>query len=324
MSQTADTEHSAAASGPGAAGFTAADLRFLAIAGAVMVVLLVAVFWHFVSGQVYFAINAPSDWGHTLVIPGIAAYFVYLRREDLARAGFKTTWIGLIPMMAGVAWYVACWLGEGAFATLRHHNLMGAGFGLTLFGVVLLFCGWRAMRWLIFPIAYLVIFSQTISEKLMNLVTFQMQDLSAKGAFVLLNVVGIDTDLAGNTLTVWERVDGVMQGIPLNVAEACSGMRMLMAFLALGAAMAYTGLRYRWQQIALVALAAPTAIFVNVLRVASLGGLALVNPNFAGGETHEFIGLLWLLPAFLIYLGVMWVLQRLVVETPTARAEAGS
>ena len=109
----------------------------------------------------------------------------------------------------------------------------------------------------------------------------------------------------------------------LNVAEACSGMRMLVAFLALGVAMAYVSLPTIWQRVALVVMGVPVAVFVNVLRVATLGVLTLFNPDFAAGEFHHFIGLLWLVPAFMLYLLVLWVLSNLVVNDTGEAGHAG-
>ena len=87
-----------------------------------------------------------------------------------------------------------------------------------------------------------------------------------------------------------------------------------MAFLALGVAMAYTGLKRFWQQATLVLLGIPTAIFVNILRVVTLAMLSLYDADFAAGDFHTFIGLLWLVPAFMMYLGLQWILGQLVVE----------
>jgi len=89
-----------------------------------------------------------------------------------------------------------------------------------------------------------------------------------------------------------------------------------MAFMALGVAMAYTCLRRLWQQVVFVLLGIPTAIFVNILRVATLAVLSLFDTDFAAGDFHTFIGLLWLVPAFLMYLGLLWILRHLVVEEP--------
>jgi len=69
--------------------------------------------------------------------------------------------------------------------------------------------------------------------------------------------------------------------------------------------------------VALVILAFPTAIVVNILRVVTLGILSLFSTNFTGGEFHSFIGLVWLVPAFLIYLGLMWIIGKMMIDVPT-------
>lgn len=282
-----------------------AEVAWLVAGGATLLALLVFLFWEFFETQVRFAIRDQADWGHTLVIPAIAGYFVYLNRERLANIGLRTTWIGLLPVVLGTGWYMLCWLGPPA---IRHHNLQGAGVAATLFGLTLLFAGWRAMAILWFPLAYLCVFGQTISDRFLDLVTFKLQDITAAGSWVMLNLIGIDTERAGNLLTVFH------QGEPtsLNIAEACSGMRMLMAFLALGVAMAYTGFEHTWQRVALVLLGVPVAVAVNILRVVTLGFLSRFDTDFAAGDFHTFIGLVWLVPAFLIYLGLMWILRHLV------------
>jgi exosortase len=164
-----------------------------------------------------------------------------------------------------------------------------------------------------------VAFGQSISERLLQRVTEDMQDWSAVGAHVLLAISGIDTERSGNVLTVF--VNGVPQ--QLNVAEACSGMRMLVAFLALGVAIAYTGLPKVWQRVALVASGVPVAIGVNVLRVYTLGVLSLWDSGFAAGDFHSFIGLVWLVPALFLYLGIMWLLRNLFIEEASATARSG-
>lgn len=279
-----------------------------AIASAVLLVILGALFYDFLQRQFWWAIKHQADWGHTLVIPFIAGYFVHLNRDKLLARPFKTTWLGLVPVALGVAWYLQCTIG---LRTLQHHNLQGLGVWITIVGVVILFCGWRAMRWLWFPLVYLLVFGQTISERLMNLVTFRMQDITAKGSHLLMSAF-MDVERAGNTITLYH----AGKAIPLNIAQACSGMRMLMAFLALGVAMAYTGLKHPWQRVLLVLLAVPTSIFVNILRVITLSLLTIIDSDLAEGDFHSFIGLVWLVPAFLIYLGLMWVIRNLVVDEP--------
>lgn len=283
------------------------SIQTAAITAGVLVVLIIGVFWEWILHQVEWAIREPSDWGHTLIIPLVSGYFVWTKRELILAKPLHPSWWGLAIMILGIAWYMICNLGPAALA---HHNIRASGFGITLIGMGLLLLGWAAMKYIWFPLFYMLAFFQTVSERLMHIVTYRMQDISAKGAYVFLNLIGIETDLSGNVLTIFK--DG--NPMQLNVAEACSGMRMLVAFLALGVAMAYLSLPKLWQQIMLVALGIPISIFVNVLRVASLGILGMFDQNFMSGEFHHMIGLVWLLPAFFSYLAVLWILSMFLVE----------
>jgi len=294
---------------------TASRLRGPILGAVPILVLLAILFWDFLSRQVQWAVEEQADWGHTIAVPFIALYFVYLSRGKLLEKPFKTTWVGFIPIILGVGLYTLCTLGP---QPLLHHNTRGFGVWLTIFGLVLLFCGFRAMIWLWFPLVYVLVFGQTISYRLMERVTFEMQDVTARGAHVVLTVLGLEADREGNTIYIFD--DGVKK--PLNIAEACSGMRMLMAFLALGVLMAYTGLKRTWQRVLVVLMGIPTAIFVNILRVVSLGLLAMIDSNLAAGDFHSFIGLVWLLPAFLIYLGIIWIVRNFVTEAPPKETAA--
>jgi exosortase len=284
-------------------------------AGLLLLAAYVAVFWVFFKTQVKWAFDEPADWGHTLIVPAISGYFVYARRAELLAAPAKACWIGAPIVVVGVALYVATTFGPPSF--VLHHNARGISIGITLIGTVLMLLGWRMTKILMFPILYWVAFGQSISERLLQKVTEDMQDWSAVGAHVMLAISGVDVERSGNVLTVF------VNGVPnqLNVAEACSGMRMLVAFIALGVLIAYTGLPRFWQRAVLVLAGFPVALGVNVLRVFTLGILSLYDANFAAGDFHSFIGLVWLLPALVLYLGVMWFLRNLFVED-AARASA--
>lgn len=212
-------------------------------------------------------------------------------------------------LLVGVGWYALCVIGP---KPLFHHNLQAAGITLALFGAVWTILGTRAMRVLWFPLLYVCVFSQTLSERMLSKVTFLLQDLAALGAYGLLLVMGLDADRSGNTITV------ISEGVshPLNIAEACSGMRMVVAFAALGTFLAYTQMRGLVQRTLMVLSAIPVAVAVNILRIVTLGVLSLADANFAAGEFHHFVGLVWMLPGLLLFLGVQWIISNLMVDDP--------
>ena len=107
---------------------------------------------------------------------------------------------------------------------------------------------------------------------------------------------------------------GVKMEPALDVAEACSGMRLLMAFMALGVAMAYLHYRPMWQRLILLSSTIPIAIFCNVIRVTVTGFIyILCDPRYAQGVWHDLLGMLMLPLAF----GLYGCLQSLQLCSPT-------
>lgn len=252
-----------------------------------------------------------DDWGHAFAVPAIAGYLLYQRRERLLKAPVKPFWPGLLPLLLGIACYVFFIVG------VPTHMLQGFALVLAVFGFVLMVFGPQVMRVAIMPIAFLL-FAVTISERVMIAITFQLQLIASQGGYLLLTIFGfpfgIESVVQGNVISVMDDAGNTHQ---LNVAEACSGMRMVVAFIALGAAVALTQCKLWWQRVAVVLLSLPVAIGLNVVRVAVLGFLTvLVDPELASGEAHMLIGTLLLVPGLALFLLLVWILNRVVSEGP--------
>jgi len=279
---------------------------------ALFVLAFVGLFFRWFYTQHLSSSGAMEDWGHAYVIPLISGYLVYRRQGDLQRAGVATFWPGLAPFALGVMSYFFCVVG------IKNHMLQGFSVILTLFGLLLLLLGPRVMRVLFLPIAFLT-FGVTISDKIMTLITFPLQLLATQGGYLILNVIGavfgFSCDAAGNTLSV---TTSSGETHPLNVAAACSGMRMVVAFCALGGATALLACREWWQRILIVLLAPPVAILINVVRVAVLGLLSMKDENLAAGEAHVLIGTILLVPGLGLFLAIVWALNRIVTPEPEA------
>lgn len=293
----------------------AQDRRVLGIltpAGAAMAAVLfaafVALFFRWFLFQHKHSARAIEDWGHAYVIPLISIYLLRLRQAELSRLSARTFWPGLVPMLLGIMSYFYC------VVAVKNHMLQGFSLVLTLYGTLLLLLGPAIMRVAFVPVAYLV-FGITISEAIMNGITFRLQLVASQMSWIALGIfgplLGFSVQADGNSITLITSEGAVH---PLTIAEACAGLRMLIAFLALGVAVALVACRQWWQRIALVLLAAPVALLMNAVRVTVLGLLTLVNPELAAGEAHTLIGTLLLLPALGLYMGVVWALNRVVNE----------
>lgn len=279
-----------------------------AVLGAALVVAFGALFYRWVVKQGHLSVQMLEDWGHALVIPLISGWMLWSRRAELARTPISTFWPGLAPALLGVVCYLFFVVG------VPNHMLQGFSIVLTLFGVVLLVLGPAIMRHAFLPIGYLA-FAVTLAEQIMIEVTFKLKLIASYGSWILLSatgpLIGYSVQRDGNLLHMM-RLDGT--SFPMNVAEACSGMRMVVAFVALGGAVALLGTTRWWQRTAIMLLTVPVAVLMNVVRVAVLGWLGYFDENLAGGEAHTLIGTILLLPSLLLFMFLVWALDRLIVE----------
>jgi len=185
------------------------------------------------------------------------------------------------------------------------------GMVVTLFGVVLALAGWGVMKVAWFPIAFLIC-GLPWPGLFYSQVAGPLQRLAANVAVWTLQLTGVEANAGGTKISM---IGGNGQWRTLNVAEACAGMRSLMTFISVAAAVAFLSSRPLWQKIIVVLFAVPIAISCNVMRVSGQGLLdRYVSHSLSENFAHQFVGLMMLIPAFLLILLVGWILDQIFVE----------
>jgi len=257
--------------------------------------------------QISWLVRRWSDpnWTHGYLIPLFSLYLLYSRRADLYAAPRRVCRPGLAVMLL---FLLTCFLG---ILWIRNYWISQLSMVGMLFGLVLYLGGPGVVRVTWLPIVFLV-FAMPVPSNLYARMALPLQNLAASGAVLILRVLGVDISSASSMLSLISR-SGVER--KLTVAEACSGMRLLMAFLALGVAMAYLDDKPIWQRLILVLAAVPIAIFCNVIRVAITCWTYYIDEEEFGQRfMHTFTGMLMLIPAFGLLWVLAWVLRHLVVE----------
>jgi exosortase len=273
------------------------------------------------------------DFGRTRLIGGVAFVAAGLTGMLLTSAGVveslagstiagyvgplmvATAFLGMLAILFdwGVGTLVAGILlsGYGIWPG-QNDYLKDLGMVLATFGAVLTLAGWGVMKYAWFPIALLV-FALPWPELVYSKVALPLQFLAAKVAVIVLNLSQVETYVQGTQIII---AKGGGEERVLNVAEACAGMRSLMTFLTAGAAIAFLfGDRPMWQRLLIVASAVPIAIAMNVARVSGQGLLDVyVSEEFSSGFAHYFAGLIMLIPAFFLLIGVVWIVDNLFVD----------
>jgi exosortase len=275
--------------------------------------LTIAMFWHFLQRMAMIALN-DADWSHALLVPLISIYFIQQRYDRLKKTPPRIGFWGLPIVFIGLFSY-AFWIEPG-----RNDMFQGYSLILTLLGLTLFTLGPGMLKHLWLPIVYLG-FGVKVSNAIWNPLAAKLQLLAAQASTAVLqffsSFMDLEANRSGTTISLSFMRDGAwITGQELNVAEACSGLRMLAAFMALGVLVAYMTPRTWWQRLTMVLMTVPIALLVNVGRVAILGLLFPINPDMAAGSFHKYVGLVMLIPALLLYLLLGWVLDRIYVYEP--------
>ncbi|MBA7629757.1 hypothetical protein ES703_37261 [subsurface metagenome] len=249
-----------------------------------------------------------SSWSHGFLIPLFSLYFINQRKSEILNLQTKPSYLGLFFLICGILFYIFNIVSPSGYGYFRSMSAIAA-----LGAVVLFLGGWRLIKYTWLPIAFLV-FAVPLPLRYYVKLTMPMRHLAAKVAAVLLNLVSqMEATASGVVIDVIYK--GQRLEPPLNVAEACSGMRLLMAFLALGVAMAYLHYRPIWQRVVLLATTIPIAIFCNIIRVTVTGFIyVLIHPRYTQGIYHDVLGLGMLPLAFGLYGFLAWFMSSLFVE----------
>ena len=275
---------------------------------AIMGALFYGIFHFEIDRIVRLWITEPS-WSHGFIIPIFSLYFLNQRKNDILNLKMRPNYLGLVLMILGLVVYVF----NMAVPSLRlgypRQVLMIAVIG----AIVLFLGGWALIKYTWLPIVFLI-FAVPLPQGYYFRITQPMRLLAADASVGLLNLVsGIEATASGVVINVLYK--GQKIGPGLDVAEACSGMRLLLAFVALGVAMAYLQYRPAWQRIILLISTIPIAILCNITRVTITGLIYIfIDPQYTQGIYHDMLGMAMLPLAFALYGLIAWFMSNLFVE----------
>lgn len=280
----------------------------------VITLLLWCFFREEIDRIVYRWVHDPS-WSHGFLIPLFSLYFLNQHREKILSQQLKPNYLGLLLLLGCFVFYA---LDVAYFKVVYFQSLtLIAAIG----SIVLLMGGFKLIKYSWLPVIYLV-FAIKLPDRLYKHITIPMRRLAAGIASGLLSLVS-DLEAAAKGVVIHVTYRGKALDPPLDVADACSGMRLLMAFLALGVAMAYLHYRPPWQRLILLGSTIPIAILCNVIRVTVTGFIyVLWDPKYAQGFYHDLLGMLMLPLAFALYGLLAWFMSNLFEEETISSLES--
>jgi exosortase D (VPLPA-CTERM-specific) len=245
-----------------------------------------------------------EDYSSSALIPLVVLYILWEKRRQISAVPAKSSWIGCVPLFAGIALY---WLGElaGEFFTLY------ISLWLVTVGLCWLHLGWEKLKTISFPLSFSLIMFPLPNFANIQL-SLKLKLLSSQLGVGILQLCGMSTFREGNVIDV-----GFTR---LQVVDACSGIRYLMPLLAMAILLAYYYKGAFWKRLLVVLSALPISVVTNGMRIASVGLLyPLFGAQVAEGFFHDFSGWFIFMASLGILLGEIWLLRRLLPDRPDER-----
>ena len=236
--------------------------------------------------------NDPN-FSHGFFVPAFALFVLWQDRSRLASLPRAPSLWGLLILVTALCVLVVGVLGAELF--LSRVSLL-----LLIAGLVVLFLGWSYLQAVLFPFAFLILMIP-IPAIIFNQITFPLQILASKVAAAVLPLAGVPVLREGNVIN--------LPTMPLEVAEACSGIRSLLSLATLAIIYGYLMETRNSVRVVLTLASVPIAVAANSSRIVGTGLLVQYwDPSKAEGFFHAFSG--WLI--FVISLVMLFLLHQVI------------
>lgn len=223
-------------------------------------------------------------YSHGFLVPLISAFLIWQKKETLAKLSFKPSNIGWLFLAPSITVYLVS-------ALLRIN--FSAAFTIipTTIGLVLLFMGKNYLKQLLFPILFIIFMIPLPAAAIVN-ISFQLKIFAAKLSTLIVNQIGIPAIREGSVIKTAHAY--------LMVEDPCSGIRSLIALIALGTLMAYLSHTTRIKKVVMFLSAIPIAVGANIVRIIALTlASEIYGSKFAMGWFHDTMGFAVFIIAFL-------------------------
>ena len=248
------------------------------------------------------------DEGHGVLIPFVVLGLYWWKRKEL------------VAKPPGL-WWPALWIIIGALFLhyvgfkAQQQRLSVIGFLLGLYGLTGLAWGRHWLRASIFPF-FLLAFCVPVGE-FANVLTLPLRLMVARIVEVIAHL-GLAPDLVRDGTQLFDE----QRTFAYEVAAACSGIRSLVALLALTTIYGFLTFKAPWRRLVMMAAALPLAILGNVVRLCFTITVAETFGQNAGKAVETYAGFFTFGAAIACAYGIARMLEKSETRSEASLASA--
>jgi exosortase len=257
---------------------------------AILLGALLAMLYHGVAVKLVMDWYELPDFSHGFLIPFFAAFLLWDKRHELRATPIDPSWAGVSLVVLGLFELILGLLGADLFLQRTSFIVLLAGLVWTLLGGAML----GKLKFVLFVLLLAI----PLPAIVFNQITFPLQIMASTLSSDLLPHLGVPVLQEGNVIN--------LPAMPLEVAEACSGIRSLLSLFTVAVIYGYFLERATWRRVVLALSAVPIAVTANVARIVGTGlCVQYWDPDKALGFFHEFQGFVM----FLVSLSCLYLVH---------------
>ena len=238
-----------------------------------------------------------DEYSSGLLVPFLAVYVLWSRREQIASCSIK-------PSLWGLPLFLAAQAMEFFGLFFMYGFMERLSVVVSIAALVLLLFGWRLFQQVFTTLIFLCLMLP-LPRSVHNSIVLPLQGWSTSSAVFCLEMMGYDVVRQGNIID--------MNGITVAVAEACNGLRMIMAFFVVGGFFVLLSRRTWWEKMVVLVSCLPIALLCNTIRLAITAvAFTALKGEYWEKIFHDFGGYAMMPLAIGMVVFELWLLTKIV------------
>jgi exosortase len=237
-----------------------------------------------------------DEYSSGILVPFLAAYILWVRRQDIAQCRIRFSICGLFTYVAAQGLRIfGLYFG---YSSAENLSIV-----LSVSALVLFLFGWQFLRKVSTVLLFLCLMLPW-PTRVQAAVAVPLQGWATSSAVFCLEMMGYGVIQEGNVIHINETT--------IAVAEACNGLRMVTAFFVVSALVVMLVKRAWWIKLIVLLSSLPVALLCNTVRL-TITSLAftVLKGEYWVKIFHNFGGYAMMPLAIIVVVAELWVLVKL-------------